>query len=247
MGTWAKPLFRSLDKDVYRHLMEIPLLAFSLIPQKKEKMSSRSVDSSTPVIFVHGMGGNRAHFLPMEIYFKLCGIKNTYRVDLSGADSVKRMAWRLSVYVQKVMRASGSSQVDIVAHSLGGIVSRIAIENYGLGSNVRTLITLGTPHQGTYSARFADTKASNELRPGSVLVKRLQKMGWPKGVRGVNFWSRNDVVILPAESALVEGLEQIDFSPSTHFGYLCRPTSWETVYNVLFQSDWGRLKKNVEP
>ena len=44
--------------------------------------------------------------------------------------------------------ASQNSQpITIVAHSMGGLVSRIAIR-YGIGNNVKWLYTLGTPHAG---------------------------------------------------------------------------------------------------
>jgi len=44
--------------------------------------------------------------------------------------------------------ASGAQSVDIIAHSMGGLVSRWALEQEGLGSNVKRLITLDTPHEG---------------------------------------------------------------------------------------------------
>lgn len=40
-------------------------------------------------------------------------------------------------------------KVKIVAHSMGGLVSRSMIEKYGGSSYVRKLITLGTPHHGS--------------------------------------------------------------------------------------------------
>ena len=39
--------------------------------------------------------------------------------------------------------------VDIVGHSMGGLVSRSALENYNASAHVKNLITLGTPHKGS--------------------------------------------------------------------------------------------------
>lgn len=40
-------------------------------------------------------------------------------------------------------------QVDIVGHSMGGLVSRSAIENHNASAYVKNLVTLGTPHKGS--------------------------------------------------------------------------------------------------
>lgn len=52
----------------------------------------------------------------------------------------------LSLYLQNKLNGA---KVDIVAHSMGGLVARSALENYGKGDLVQNLITLGTPHKGS--------------------------------------------------------------------------------------------------
>jgi triacylglycerol esterase/lipase EstA (alpha/beta hydrolase family) len=128
---------------------------------------------------------------------------------------------------------NGSEKVDIVAYSLGGVVSRLAIIDHHLENRVRTLVTMGTPHHGTFPARYVDTVLGRSLRPGSPTIQRLKNSPWPKEVRGVTFWSKNDLLILPPEAAAVEGTSQIDMSPFTHFSYLIDPRSWAAVRSAL--------------
>ena len=52
----------------------------------------------------------------------------------------------LSLYLQNKLNGA---KVDIVAHSMGGLVARSALENYGKADLVQNLITLGTPHKGS--------------------------------------------------------------------------------------------------
>ena len=52
----------------------------------------------------------------------------------------------LSLYLQNKLHGA---KVDIVAHSMGGLVARSALENYGKADLVQNLITLGTPHKGS--------------------------------------------------------------------------------------------------
>ena len=42
-----------------------------------------------------------------------------------------------------------SERVNVIAHSMGGLDARYAISRLGLGDRVASLVTIGTPHQGT--------------------------------------------------------------------------------------------------
>jgi len=48
------------------------------------------------------------------------------------------------------------TQIDIVAHSMGGLVSRAMIELHDGGRFINRLVTLGTPHLGSSLAMFRD-------------------------------------------------------------------------------------------
>jgi pimeloyl-ACP methyl ester carboxylesterase len=58
-------------------------------------------------------------------------------------------------------------KVDVFAHSMGGLVSRYAIEQKGAANFVRTLVTMGTPHNGSgvashlFSESFFNLVANN--------------------------------------------------------------------------------------
>lgn len=54
--------------------------------------------------------------------------------------------------IEKAKQKTGSDKVDIVAHSMGGLVSRAYIQSPGYGGDVDQLITLGTPHLGAVDA-----------------------------------------------------------------------------------------------
>jgi pimeloyl-ACP methyl ester carboxylesterase len=51
--------------------------------------------------------------------------------------------------IQDVKNDTGVSRVDLVAHSMGGLVSRSYIEGENYQNDVDQLITLGTPHKGS--------------------------------------------------------------------------------------------------
>jgi len=61
-----------------------------------------------------------------------------------------KYAKRLADFIDKVLTATGAQKVDIVAHSMGGLVARAAIKEYNYASKVRKLITIGTPNKGCH-------------------------------------------------------------------------------------------------
>lgn len=63
-------------------------------------------------------------------------------------------------------------EVDIVAHSMGGLIARMLIADHGLA--VRRLYTLSTPHRGALMAeRTAPDEAGRDLIAGSARILGL--------------------------------------------------------------------------
>ena len=55
-------------------------------------------------------------------------------------------AENLANFIDKVLIATGASQVDIVAHSMGGLVVRAAMKYNNCATKVRKFLTIGTPN-----------------------------------------------------------------------------------------------------
>jgi pimeloyl-ACP methyl ester carboxylesterase len=233
VGRETLRLYRSIDPDVTRHVLQMPLLSYTLVSSRTAPILPQKPDGHRPLIFVHGLGGTRGDFLPMSGFFWLAGRRRSYRIHFPRGQGVEEMARRLAAFVRKVMKVTGERKVDLVAHSLGGLVSRLAVLEHGLSRNVGTLITLGSPLQGTHCARFANTDTLRELRPSSPLLKRLEKKPWPRSVRGISFWSRSDLLILPAQAATTRGMEAVEMTPFTHYSYLLDPKGWVAVREAL--------------
>lgn len=72
-----------------------------------------------------------------------------------------------------------TSEVDVVAHSMGGIVGRLAALPNEKGKErkrlrIRAIYTISTPHRGARMARvFPLDQAARDMRPGSKVITRL--------------------------------------------------------------------------
>ena len=146
-----------------------------------------------PVIFCHGYMGDRSNFVVLQRRLYTAGFRSQATVWLfpywrgcrSYADQIERK-------IDEVLDATGAPAVDIVAHSMGGVASRLALATPGRAGDVRRLVTLGSPHNGTptaYAAVLTPFDASaRDVRPGSDLLRELS------GTR--------DLAVLPAGKVL---------------------------------------------
>ena len=101
----------------------------------------------TPVVLVHGFLGDPTNFLLLRSWLGASGIRNFVSFSYPPRLDYQRLACRLGRTVETVCLATGASQVDLVGHSLGGLIARYFTEMDG--SRVRRVATLGAPYFAT--------------------------------------------------------------------------------------------------
>ncbi len=75
---------------------------------------------------------------------------------------------------------SGARDLTIVAHSMGGLVARYALQHQGIGDRLRSLVTLATPHHGTILASMIMANQAVRRKVGwlGYLLQRLGRRIW---------------------------------------------------------------------
>ncbi|HVK21529.1 MAG TPA: alpha/beta fold hydrolase [Actinokineospora sp.] len=68
---------------------------------------------------------------------------------VKGTGDIRTSAKEFKRFVDRVLAATGTSQVDIVGHSQGGMMPRQYLKFEGGAGKVRNLVTLGATHHGT--------------------------------------------------------------------------------------------------
>src|SRR5262249_46466041 len=91
------------------------------------------------------------YFNGIKDYLNAHGIP-AEETNVSFAGSLQLRAQQLAKSVEDVLHRTGARQVDIIAHSMGGLDARKMIVDEGMAAKVRVLTTIGTPHHGTSSA-----------------------------------------------------------------------------------------------
>ena len=107
----------------------------------------------------------------------------------------------LSVEVERIVEETGFERIHIIGHSLGGLIARYYVTRLGGDARVHTLITLGTPHEGSYAAYAVPTTLMQQMRPGSHLMRELDRPVRGCRTRFISYWSDNDWAIHPQRNA----------------------------------------------
>ena len=144
--------------------------------------------SARPVVFVHGLASNAAGwagYTKQDGYLAAMGLRGFAVGDgqaegemslgdpsqpLKRTKTIAQNAEEIARYVAGVKRATGAQTVDLVAHGIGGLVSRYYIERLMGDRDVAQLILLGPPYGGTGCANLPASlgiylPATLELRP----------------------------------------------------------------------------------
>lgn len=163
-------------------------------------------DDRPPVLLLHGFIDNRSVFLLLRRSLVQHGRQQIESLNYSPLTCDIRIAAELlGRHIEQVCERTGSSRVDVVGHSLGGLIARYYVQRLGGDARVRTLVTLGTPHSGTRVAPLANAHPIvRQMRPGSPVLEELALPAPGCRTHFVAFWSDLDHIMEPLETACIE-------------------------------------------
>ncbi len=240
-------------------VMTATLLALALVFATVSPADARTDTKSKPVILVHGYnftGGTNcsSNWSTVIASLKAQGFTGPFiRVSFYGADtncdvnlhsygsfadrdSWKAIAKALSNYVYTTYTSKGIA-VDLVGHSMGGLITRGAVYGAGKGESgfskpidVEDSVTLATPHDGAawYSYLCLWGQCST-LKPGSSDLNWLNQNGNPQGAKGTDWTvtgsSADDVVPLASAMRMtLPAAQKVAFADVEHSDELTNST-----------------------
>jgi pimeloyl-ACP methyl ester carboxylesterase len=176
-----RPAWRLIAQEALGVAAAAALFPFGI--KRSSDRTPRQQDQRT-VVLIHGYLANRSTLFPVAAYLRLRGIKQVLSFNYSSSTGVEQSALALREYLRRHVRGG---RIDLVCHSLGGLVARVYIQELGGARRVDRCITLGTPHRGTYNSYWLNSRVGSELRPDSPLLSRLH--GSRAGASDVRFLS----------------------------------------------------------
>jgi pimeloyl-ACP methyl ester carboxylesterase len=163
-------------------------------------------EEKPPVILLHGFIDNRSVFVLLRRNLAQHGRQHIESLNYSPLTcDIRTAAELLGRHIEEICERTGQRRVDIVGHSLGGLIARYFVQRLGGDHLVRTLVTLGTPHAGTRVAPLANAHPIvRQMRPGSELIEELREPAPGCRTHFVSFWSDLDPLMDPLETACVD-------------------------------------------
>ena len=124
-----------------------------------------------------------------------------------GLGDIRTNSARLASTVAAVKARTGATKVDLVSHSMGGLVSRYYVKSLGGAASVDSLIMMGTPNYGTNLANIAEfltfgscigITACEQMARGSGFLDSLNAGDDTIGaVRYTSIATKVDLVVTP--------------------------------------------------
>ncbi|MCP2336181.1 esterase/lipase family protein [Actinomadura rupiterrae] len=203
-------------------------------------LASPAADAATrvPVVFVHGYRGEPSNWATAIAQFEDAGYRqdDLYAFEYDWAQSNEVSAQELAAFVQRVSARTGHAQVDIVNHSMGGLVTRWYLSRLHGAAHVRHVASLAGANHGTSAALACDLDLScREMMPGSPFLVRLAASGpeAPGPTRYATWYSPCDRAIVPYTSTELPKAANHVLACETHNAYLTDPEVLREVRGFL--------------
>jgi triacylglycerol esterase/lipase EstA (alpha/beta hydrolase family) len=199
-----------------------------------------------PIVLLHGFGASSrvlapiAHNLSRGLGRPVIRLGLGCRIPLHIGD-VRTTARAVQLALLRLARVEALPYVDLVGHSLGGLVATYLLKRLDRGRRVRKVVTLGTPHNGTPAALLgallfgAFSRAIWQMIPGSPLLRELAALPVPEGSELIALGSDADGVVPLrfARPAPAPNLARAELSGLGHIDLLLSPLAFRAVQGAL--------------
>lgn len=190
--------------------------------------------ADTPILLVHGLIDNRSIFSLLRRGLSRRGFGSVFAMNWSTLTSdLRRAALQLGEEVEAIVAETGYERIHIVGHSLGGLIARYYVTRLGGDERVHTLVTMGTPHAGTYAAYALPLPVTVQLRPGSGFLSELAEPVPGCRTRFICYYSDADAIILPQRNGALRHPDLAARNVKLHgVGHISLPIVREVVHGI---------------
>ena len=185
------------------------------------------------LVMVHGLVCNRGLWNPWMKRLRADGIPFV-AVNLEPVfGSIDAYAAIVEAAVARVEAATGLAPV-LVGHSMGGLAIRSWLNRLGGEARAHRLVTVGTPHHGSWLARFAHTVNGRQMRQGDPWLADLARNeSAQRRARYICFYGHCDNIVFPASTATLPGADNRHVAATAHVQMLFREEVFAEVRRWL--------------
>lgn len=194
----------------------------------------------TGVLLVHGFFCNRGVWLPWLRRLRKAGVPCTALTLEPAFGQIDDWVPAIEAAVSALQQRTGRPPL-VVAHSMGGLAVRawLAAQPDAASADRRVLrvLTIGSPHHGTWMARFGHSPNARQMRPGHRWLVDLAAAEAPvrhtRYARFTCFYGHGDNIVFPATTAVLAGADNRHLAAVAHVAMVQHPAVWAEACHWL--------------
>ncbi len=194
------------------------------------------------IVFVHGFFCNRAFWAPW--LKRLQQTRHAYvAVNLEPVfASIDDYVPTIDEAVRRVSAATGLAPL-VICHSMGGLAVRAWLKEAKAEARIFHVVTLGTPHRGTWLARFGHGANGKQMQMASKWQQELDADMPPDRHRLFTCWYSNcDNIVFPTSTATLPGADNRLIAGVAHVQLAFVPEVMSTTLGMLATRTGVELK-----
>ncbi|MCA9673701.1 MAG: alpha/beta fold hydrolase [Myxococcales bacterium] len=182
----------------------------------RRQVSFENLDpDKPPVLLIHGFLGTRGSMYLLEHRLVEDGfVVVSFNIGTLNVRDIRRSAFMIHRKIERILAQTPFQKIDIVGHSMGGLIGLYYVKKLGGHERVRRLVMMGTPLRGTWAALAGVatlglwSTSSWQLLPRSRFLDELAQGPLPPGVEIATLAAARDWVVplkttrLPGTSAV---------------------------------------------
>jgi len=191
-----------------------------------------------PVLLIHGFLGTRGSMYLLERRLVDDGfVVVSFNIGTLNVRDIRRSAFMIHRKIERILAQTPSQKIDIIGHSMGGLIGLYYIKKLGGHARVRKLVMMGTPVRGTWAALAGVatlglwSTSSWQLLPRSRFLDELHQGPIPPGVEVTTIAAARDWVV-PPHTTRLEGANATTV-PLGHSSLVVDEDVYRRVVNAL--------------
>ena len=181
----------------------------------------------TGVVLLHGYLCNRGLWAPWLRQLRAAGVPCTAITMSPPFGSIDSYQRAIDAAVQDLTDSTGRPPL-LVGHSMGGLSARawLAGQPDAAAADARLagVVTIATPHQGTWAARLGLSTNARQMRLGSRWLAALAaRESAARHARFTCFYGHADNLVFPARQATLAGADNRHLAGVAHLAMVFEP------------------------
>jgi pimeloyl-ACP methyl ester carboxylesterase len=205
--------------------------------RRRDAFGSMTLDAP-PVLLIHGFLGTRGSMYMLERRLVDDGfVVVSFNIGTLNVRDIRRSAFLIHRKIERILSQTPSQRIDIIGHSMGGLIGLYYVKKLGGHVRVRKLVMMGTPVRGTWSALVGVvtlglwSTSSWQLLPRSRFLDELSQGSIPPGVEVHTIAAARDWVV-PLPTTRLRGANATTV-PLGHSSLVVSEEVYRRIVNTL--------------